>query len=60
MLIAFVSVVGCSGNHGKLKTQSEGDSKVTQTENIIIFGSQAWGIAFCYHSLNSTTPKTAG
>lgn len=34
MLIAFVSIIGCSENYGKLKTQSEGDSKVTQRELI--------------------------
>lgn len=34
MLIAFVSLMGCSGNYGNLKTQSEGDSKVTQQELI--------------------------
>ena len=34
MLIAFVSIMGCSGNYGKLKTQSESESKVTQRELI--------------------------
>ena len=34
MLIAIFSIMGCSGNYGKLKTQSESDSKVTQRELI--------------------------
>jgi hypothetical protein len=34
MLIAFVSIMGCSGNYGKLKTQSGNESKVTQRELI--------------------------
>ena len=34
MFIAFVSIMGCSGNYGKFKTQSESDSKVTQRELI--------------------------
>jgi hypothetical protein len=34
MLIAFVFMMGCSGNYGKLKTQSASDSKVTQQELI--------------------------
>ena len=33
-LIAFVSIMGCSGNYGKVKPQSESDSKVTQRELI--------------------------
>jgi hypothetical protein len=34
MLIAFVSILGCSGTYGKLKTQSDSDSKITQQELI--------------------------
>jgi hypothetical protein len=34
MLIAFVSIMGCSGNYGKLKTQNESKSKITQQELI--------------------------
>jgi len=34
MFIAFVFILGCSGNYGKLKPQSESDSKVTQRELI--------------------------
>jgi hypothetical protein len=34
MLIAFISIVGCMGTYGKLKTQSRNDSKVTQQELI--------------------------
>ena len=34
LLITFVSIMGCSGTSGKLKTQSENDSKVTQRELI--------------------------
>ena len=34
MLIAFVSIMGCSGNYGKFKAQSENDSKVAQQELI--------------------------
>jgi len=34
MFIAFVFILGCSGNSGKLKTQSERDSKLTQQELI--------------------------
>jgi hypothetical protein len=33
-LIAFVFIIGCSGTNGKLKTQSESDSKVTRQELI--------------------------
>ena len=34
MLAAFVSIMGCSGKGGKIKTQSESESKVTQQELI--------------------------
>ena len=34
MLITFVSIIGCSENYAKLKTQSKSDSKVTQQELI--------------------------
>ena len=34
MLIAFVSIMGCSGNYGKVKPQSGSESKVTQRELI--------------------------
>ncbi len=34
MLIAFISIMGCSGTYGKLKTQSRNDSKTTQQELI--------------------------
>ena len=34
MLIALVSIMGCSGKAGKIKTQSESESKVTQQELI--------------------------
>ena len=34
MFIAFVFILGCSGNSGKLRTQSERDSKLTQQELI--------------------------
>ena len=34
MFIAFVFIMGCSGNYGNIKTQSESDSKVTQRELI--------------------------
>jgi hypothetical protein len=34
MLIAFISIMGCSGSYGKLKNQSRADSKVTQQELI--------------------------
>jgi len=34
MFIAFAFIMGCSGNYGKLKTQSESESKVTQRELI--------------------------
>ncbi len=34
LLIAFVSIMGCSANYGKLKTQLVSDSKVTQQELI--------------------------
>jgi len=34
MLIAFISIVGCSGTYGKLKTQSRNDSTVTQQKLI--------------------------
>ncbi len=34
MLIALVSIMGCSGSYGKIKTQSESESKVTQQELI--------------------------
>ena len=34
MLMVFLLILGCSGNSGKLKTQSENDSKVTQQELI--------------------------
>ena len=34
MLIAFVSIIGCSGNYGKLKTQNGSESKITQQELI--------------------------
>ena len=34
MLIVFLFIIGCSENYGKLKTQSESDSKVTQQELI--------------------------
>ena len=34
MLIAFVSIMGCSGKSGKIKTQSKSESKITQQELI--------------------------
>ena len=34
MLILFLLIIGCSGTNGKLKTQSESDSKVTQKKLI--------------------------
>ncbi len=34
MLIAFFSIMGCSGNYGKVKPQSGSESKVTQRELI--------------------------
>ncbi len=34
LLITFAFIMGCSGTSGKLKTQSENDSKVTQRELI--------------------------
>ena len=34
MFIAFVFILGCSGNSGKLKTQSEKETKLTQQELI--------------------------
>ncbi len=34
LLIAFVSIMGCSGANGELKTLSESESKVTQQELI--------------------------
>ena len=34
MLIALVSIMGCSGSYGKFKTQSESESKATQRELI--------------------------
>ena len=34
MLLAFVFITGCSGKAGKIKTQSESESKVTQQELI--------------------------
>ena len=34
MIVVFLLVFGCSGNYGKLKPQSESDSKVTQRELI--------------------------
>jgi hypothetical protein len=34
LLIAFVSIMGCSGDYAKLKNQSRADSKVTQQELI--------------------------
>jgi hypothetical protein len=34
MFIAFVFIMSCSGNHGKLKTQSKDDSRITQQELI--------------------------
>jgi len=34
MFIAFVFIMGCSGNSGKLKTQPESVSKVAQQELI--------------------------
>jgi hypothetical protein len=34
LLIAFISIVGCSGTYGKMKTQSGNDSKATQQELI--------------------------
>ena len=34
MLLLLVSIMGCSGNYGKINTQSESDSKVTQQELI--------------------------
>ena len=33
-ILILIFIMGCSGNHGNLKTQSEGDSKVTQQELI--------------------------
>ncbi len=33
-ILIFAFAMGCSGNHGNVKTQSEGDSKVTQQELI--------------------------
>ena len=32
--MAFICIVGCAGNYGKLKTQSASDSKATQQELI--------------------------
>ena len=34
MLIAIISIIGCTGTNVKLKTQSESESKVTQQELI--------------------------
>ena len=34
MLIAFVFIMGCAGNYGKFKRQSESESKVTKRELI--------------------------
>ena len=34
MFIAFVFIVGCAGNYGKFKRQSESESKVTKRELI--------------------------
>jgi hypothetical protein len=34
LLIAFISIVGCLGTYGKMKTQSGNDSKATQQELI--------------------------
>jgi hypothetical protein len=34
VLIAFVSIMGCSGKSGKIKTQSKSESKITQQELI--------------------------
>ena len=33
-ILIFALVMGCSGNYGKFKPQSESDSKVTQRELI--------------------------
>ena len=33
-ILIFVIIMGCSGTYGKLKTQSQSDSKVTQQELI--------------------------
>ena len=32
MFIAFAFIMGCSGNYGKLKTQSEKETKPTKRE----------------------------
>ncbi len=34
VILIFIFIMGCSGNYGKLKTQSKSDSKVTQKELI--------------------------
>jgi hypothetical protein len=34
LILLFAFMMGCSGDYGKIKTQSEGDSKVTQQELI--------------------------
>jgi hypothetical protein len=34
LILIFTFIMGCSANYGNLKTQSEGDSKVTQQELI--------------------------
>jgi len=33
-ILIFIFIIGCSGDYGKLKTQSESESKVTQRELI--------------------------
>ena len=34
MLIAFVSIMGCSGNYANIRNQSADESKITQQELI--------------------------
>ncbi len=34
VILIVIYIMGCSGNYGKLKPQSESDSKVTQRELI--------------------------
>jgi len=53
VILILIFIMGCSGTKGKLKTQSEGDAKVTQQElinnwpdyNVRVFYSKAPGLS---------------
>ena len=48
MLLAFVFIMGCAGNYGKFKRQSESESKVTKRE--LIDNWSDYDIWLHYHS----------